>query len=123
MQAGYLITKTVVNEAGLPEIWLHDGSRRCSPEEIAFLQRAVGDAQQDLQRQRLIDAAASLTEVARFEFDEAEQRHVAYGMDLRGELTVRLTADELEALRQQILARRAAAEVAPSIFTVGGTAS
>lgn len=121
MQAGYLITKTVVNDAGLPEIWLHDGSRRCSPEEISFLQRAVGDAQLDLRRQRVIDSAASLTEVARFEFDEAEQRHVAYGLDLRGELTVRLTADELEALRQQILAKRQPA--APTGFVVGGAAS
>lgn len=121
MQAGYLITKTVVNDAGQPEIWLHDGSRPCTPEEIAFLRGAVEGAQLVQQRQRLIDAAASLLEIVRFEFSDVEQRHVAYGMDLRGDLSVRLTVDELEALRQQILAKRQPA--APTGFVVGGAAS
>lgn len=120
-----MITRQIVNEAGQVEIWLGDSSRKLTDEELQSLLDTVERAQSAARWNAAVSAATSLRQVVIFRWNEDQQCHLAYRMDGfdRPDVDTEVPAIELEALRQQILSRRAAAEAAPSIFTVGGVAS
>lgn len=115
-----LVTRQIVNEQGQVELWLGDSSRRLTAEELNSLGSAVYEAQAKLARQRRIDGAKSLKELMSFSWSEEEQRYVAFDEDALGNYTIRVSQEELEALRLQILARR---QSAPETgFVIGGSA-
>ena len=118
-----MITRQIVNEAGQVEIWLGDSSRKLTDEELQGLLDTVERAQSAARWNAAVSAATSLKQVVIFRWSEERQAYIAYRWDgfSGSEDETEVPAPELEALRQQILAKRQPA--APTGFVIGGAAS
>lgn len=114
-----LATRTQVNEHGQPELWLHDGSRKLTPEELAWLSRVTEAGQDENKWQQALANATTLEGLVRFSWDDAEQRYKPYRYVGETSKKRYLTESEFEAARQYILTKRAQPG---SGFVIGGTA-